>query len=104
MARIPDAMATGKVWLTDEQWKAIEHLLDHERIGPRLVNRRIIVSGILHVITSGRLWRDCPQEYGPHLLVFQYYRRLNRSGVWQKIVDALDALERSGDHRRVSSS
>lgn len=43
--------------------------------GPEPKDDRQIISGILHVLTSGSRWRDCPVAYGPRTTV---YNRLNR--------------------------
>jgi hypothetical protein len=32
---------------------------------PRVDDRRVI-SGIIHVIRRGLMWRDAPERYGPH--------------------------------------
>jgi transposase len=34
--------------------------------GPERKDDRQIISGILHVLTSGRRWRDCPSVWTSH--------------------------------------
>jgi transposase len=36
--------------------------------GKERVDDRRVISGILHVLTSGCRWKDCPPEYGPSAL------------------------------------
>jgi transposase len=45
-------------WLSDEQWAVIEPFMPREQPGPERKDDRWIISGILHVLTSGCRWRD----------------------------------------------
>src|SRR5208282_4075697 len=62
-------------WLADEQWQTIKPFLPIRHTGPRRVDDRRVISGIVHVLRSGCRWRDCPREYGPHTTI---YNRFNR--------------------------
>jgi transposase len=57
-------------WLSDEQWRVIAPFLPtNQPGGPREDDRRIL-SGILHVVTSGCPWAACPSAYGPASTVY----------------------------------
>jgi transposase len=47
------------------------------RPGPARKDDRMILSGIVHLLTSGCRWRDCPAEYGPRTAT--RYDRLARN-------------------------
>ena len=62
-------------WLSDEQWAVMEPFMPTNQPGPERNDDRQVISGILHVLTSGCRWRDCPAAYGPRTTV---YNRFNR--------------------------
>lgn len=76
-------------WLSDAEWSAIEPHLPNGRSGPRRVDDRRVVSGIVHMLRSGARWRDCPAEYGPYTTVYNRFNRWSRQGVWSGIFYAL---------------
>ncbi|KAB2883920.1 MAG: transposase, partial [Pseudorhodoplanes sp.] len=49
-------------WLSDEQWTAIASLMPEGGVGPKRLDDRVVISGIIHVLKSGCAWRDCPRE------------------------------------------
>lgn len=50
-------MANG-FWLSDAQWTVIEPFMPQSQPGPERKDDRRIISGILHVLTSGCRWRS----------------------------------------------
>jgi transposase len=56
-------------WLSDEQWAVMEPFMPKNQPGPERNDDRQVISGILHVLTSGCRWRDCPAAYGPRTTV-----------------------------------
>ena len=78
-------------WLSDEAWAAIEPHLPKNRPGPKRVDDRRVVSGILHVLRSGCRWRDCPAVYGPRTTVFNRFNRWSIQGVWRRLFEQLAA-------------
>ncbi|WP_419826689.1 transposase [Sphingomonas sp.] len=58
-------MARHLFWLSDGAWAAIEPHLPHGRPGKPRVDDRTVISGILHVLKTGRRWREVPAAYGP---------------------------------------
>ena len=57
--------------------------------GPERNDDRQVISGILHVLTSGCRWRDCPAGYGPRTTVYNRFNRWSRRGFWQAMLTAL---------------
>ena len=52
-------MREGLFWLDDLQWSSIKGCLPgRKRRGPRRVDDRRVISGIIHVLQSGMRWRD----------------------------------------------
>ena len=76
-------------WLSDEQWAVIEPFMPRDQPGPERKDDRQIVSGILHVLTSGCRWRDCPAAYGPRTTVYNRFNRWSRQGLWLQIFETL---------------
>ena len=55
---------------------------------PRVDDRRVI-SGIIHVIRSGLMWRDAPNCYGPHKTLYNRFVRWSKAGVFNRIFATL---------------
>jgi transposase len=49
-------------WLSDAQWVVIEPFVPTNQPEPEREDDRRIISGILHVLTSGCRWRDGPGQ------------------------------------------
>ena len=74
-------MREGLFWLDDLQWSSIKGCLPgRKRHGPRRVDDRRVISGIIHVLQSGMRWRDCPQEYGPATTIYNRWHRWSQQG------------------------
>src|SRR3954467_5207656 len=80
--------------LTAAQWARLEPLLPPEKpwTGRPNDDHRRIVNGILWVLNSGAPWRDVPRRYGPVGTVSSRFYRWRRSGVWHRVLEALQAL------------
>jgi|GEM_PF-1364067 len=88
------AAAEGLFFLADDQWEAISVHLPGRQRGPRRLDDRVVISGILHVLQSGCAWRDCPRDYGPYMTIFNRYLRWKQRGLWQTILGELVSNER----------
>jgi transposase len=80
--------------LTDEQWAKLEPLLPPQKpkTGRPNDDHRTIMNGMLWVLNSGAPWRDLPGRYGPVGTVSSRFYRWCKSGVWQQVLEALQAL------------
>ena len=76
-------------WLSDRQWGAIAPLLPQVHTGPRRVDDRRVISGIVHRLREGCRWRALPEAYGPYTTVFNRFNRWSKRGLWQEIFAAL---------------
>jgi len=91
-------------WLNDGQWDAIAPHLAMKHTGPRRVDDRRVISGIIHVLQSGCRWRDCPKEYGPYTTVYNRFNRWSRRGLWQRLFAALAASGAAPEGVAIDSS
>ena len=86
--------------LTDEEWAALAPLLPRERSGRKgkpYRPHRDVLNGIFWVLRSGAPWRDLPERYGPWTTVYDRFRRWRREGLFQKILNALEAQARRAE-------
>src|SRR6059058_6264395 len=78
-------------WLNDHEFARLTpHLPTDTRGKPRVDDRRVI-SGIVHVLKSGRRWADSPLIYGPRKTLYNRFVRCAAKGVWLDIFHALAA-------------
>ena len=78
-------------WLSDAQFARLQPLLPNKVRGVPRVDDRKVISGIIHVIRSGLMWRDAPNCYGPHKTLYNRFVRWSRAGVFDQIFAALAA-------------
>ena len=76
-------------WLSEAQWAAIEPHLPMVHTGPRRVDDRRVISGVIHRYREGCRWRALPLEYGPYTTVYNRYNRWSKRGLWQDILAKL---------------
>lgn len=82
--------------LTDEQWARVAPLLPAQRAatGRPARDHRQMVNAMLWLHATGAQWRDQPERYGPwQSVATRFYRRV-ASGLWDRI---LAALQQQGD-------
>src|SRR5262249_29947509 len=79
--------------LTDDQWQLIRSLLPKRKPGkvgrPRTVEQRDLIDGIFYILRSGCPWRMLPHDFPPWGTVSSQFHRWQKSGLWEKIHDAL---------------
>ncbi|WP_339164093.1 IS5 family transposase [Methylobacterium bullatum] len=91
-------------WLSDEQWAVIGPFMPVNQPGPERKDDRKIISGMLHVLTSGCRWQDCPAEYGPRTTVYNRFNRWSRRGFWRAMLAALAKAGWSGEAAAIDST
>ena len=82
----------GRHELADAQWNKIRHLIPtkaRKTRGRPQKNNRQVMDGIIWILCTGSSWRDLPQEYGKWQTVFYRYNEYRKSGVFSKILQAL---------------
>ena len=85
--------------LTDEQWALVEPHVPRSRArtGRPASDPRRMLNGIFWVLHTGAPWRDLPERFGPWQTVYDHFRRWRTSGVFARIVEALQLkLDRAG--------
>src|SRR6202020_3078085 len=85
--------------LTDEQWSLVEpHVpLSTARTGRPAKDRRTQLNGIFWILSTGAPWRDLPERFGPWQTVYDHFRNWRKSGVFARIIEALQVkLDKAG--------
>lgn len=77
--------------LTDKEWSIIgQHLPEPSKLGrPPRYQPRVIVRAIFYVTRSGCSWRMLPREFPHWRLVYYYFSKWHKQGVWERINHAL---------------
>jgi transposase len=83
----------GRGELTDEEWARIQPLLPPQKpkVGRPNKEHRPIINGIFWVLRTGAPWADLPPQYGKWRTVASRFYRWTAAGVWQKVLEALQA-------------
>ena len=78
--------------LSDEQWAKIEHLLPaNGKRGGQWKDHRRMIDAILWVLSDGGRWRNVPERFGPWQSVYDRFCRWTRRGLWERILEHLQA-------------
>lgn len=93
-------MAYRRHELSQADWAALQPYLPPpaSKGRPRKDDRQVL-NGILWILGTGAPWRDLPERYGPWKTVYSRYRRWQRAGVWDRILEVLE--RRMEEERRV---
>lgn len=92
--------------LTSAQWALIEELIPPAKPGgrPRVVSMREVLNAIMYVLRSGCAWRLLPHDFPKWNIVYYYFWRFRREGLWQDIHDLLRDELRVREGREASPS
>lgn len=90
-------MSDHHFWLTDEQFNRLQPFLPNKPRGVPRVDDRRVISGIIHVIRNGLMWRDAPERYGPHKTLYNRFVRWSALGVFNRIFEELAATSAGTD-------
>lgn len=82
---------TRRYGLRDDQWARIEHLLPGRagHVGVTAKDNRRFVEAVLYRYRAGIAWRDLPERFGDFRVIHLRHTRWSRSGVWQRVFEAL---------------
>ena len=75
-------------WLSDEEWQRIEPLLPRGRRGARRVDDRRVISGIVHMLRSGRVGGTVRPNTAP-IRRSTTLNRWSRQGIWLDMFKAV---------------
>ena len=90
-------MSDHHFWLSEEQFTRLQPLLPNKPRGVPRVDDRRVISGIVHVIRNGLMWRDAPAVYGPSKTLYNRFIRWSRIGVFDRIFTSLAAEAEATD-------
>ena len=78
-------------YLTDEQWRRVEHLIPRStaRTGRPPSDPRLMLDAIVWFCSAGVRWRHLDSRFGPHQTVHAYFTRWRRGGVLARIIEVL---------------
>lgn len=80
--------------IRDDQWEKLKDLLPPERKpqgGRPAIDNRKMLNAMLWVIRSGAPWRDLPEYYGSWSSVYTRFRRWEKAGVFDQMLEVLSA-------------
>ena len=82
---------TRRCNFADAQWSLIERMLPGRagHVGRPASNNRLFVDAVLYRYCAGILWRDLPERFGDFRVIHLRHSRWSRSGVWQRVFEAL---------------
>ena len=72
-------------WLSEDQFARLQPLLPNKPRGVPRVDDRRVISGIVHVVRNGLMWKDAPSVYGPHKTLYNRFVRWSQAGVFDRI-------------------
>lgn len=90
-------MSEHHFWLSDDQFARLRPLLPNKSRGVPRVDDRRVISGIIHVIRNGLMWRDAPGRYGPHKTLYNRFVRWSAIGVFNRIFEELASTSVTSD-------
>ena len=89
--------------LTDAEWQAIEKFFNIQRKRDWDLRTQII-DAIFYLLRTGCQWRMLPKEFAPWQTVYYYFRKWKKTGVWEKINEALRRQLRKEAGKYISPS
>jgi putative transposase len=95
-----------KTDITEAQWQILQPLIPAAKPGghPRKANMREVVNGIFYVLRTGCGWEMLPHDLPPYSTVYYYFRRWQKTGVWQQMNNALRQRLRQQEGRNSQPS
>jgi len=88
--------------LTDAQWEVIAEYFPQN--GNSDHHKRSLINAVLYLIDNGCKWRSLPHDYPPWSTVHSFYFRARKSGLWEKVQQAVVEKTRLKAGRSMSPS
>ena len=81
--------------MSEEEWAFCEPVLVAIRGvgGRRPSDHRRVLDGVFWIARTGAPWRDLPEEFGKWGSVYRQFRRWTLAGLWETILEVLNASE-----------
>jgi hypothetical protein len=90
---LPRTQAAGPDWadLREADWIRVQPLFAPRAPVGRIGRpARIVLAGILWVLRTNAAWHELPSEFGPWHTIYGRYRLWRQTGLWPRILQALD--------------
>jgi transposase len=85
-----EKMSSPRYELTDRQWNSLAPFLPaNGRRGKQWKDHRLVIDGILWILSDGGRWRNLPDRFGPWKTVYERFRRWSQTGLWDVLLDEL---------------
>ena len=76
--------------LSDRQWDLICDLLPpNGQRGGQWTDHRRVLNAIFWILRTGAPWRDLPERYGPWQTAYDRFRRWQRDGLFERMLERL---------------
>ena len=84
-------MVRGRI--SDQEWSFFEPFVVSKgpKSGRPASDHRLILDGVFWIARTGAPWRDLPQDFGKWSSVYRQFRRWSISGLWDAMLEALNA-------------
>lgn len=91
--------------LREEQWERIKDMLPGRagHVGVTARDNRLFVEAVLYRYRAGIPWRDLPERFGDFRVVHLRHSRWRKSGVWQRLFEAL-AQDADNEYAMIDST
>jgi transposase len=60
---------------------------------PSKKDHRLMIDGILWILSDGGRWRNLPERFGPWQSVYDRFSKWTRQGLWDRLLEALRAIK-----------
>ena len=92
--------------VSDKKWLQIKSFFEqkHKSGRPLEYSRRDIVNALLYITKTGCQWRMLPNDFPPWTTVYYYFQKWNTAGVWEKVLDVLNKMDRTQQGRAANPS
>jgi len=79
--------------LSDFEWDVVRPFLPpRSRVGRPRADDRMVLNGILYVLTTGCRWMDMPLEYGSYKTAWKRLKKWQEMSIWDSIFKALASI------------
>ena len=96
----------ARLLMEDAEWVFFEQFIVaiRGRGGRPASNHRRVLDGIFWIARTGAQWRDLPEEFGKWSSVYRQFRRWTLAGLWDLILETLNASGTAPDQVQMIDS
>jgi transposase len=83
--------------ISDGGWEIIRPFLTPRfSVGWPRADDRMVLNGILYILTTGCRWMDMPLEYGSYKTAWKRLKKWQEMSIWDSIFEALASIREHG--------